>query len=229
MIATSSTYNSSKIKSAENVNSKTTNTGTGWSGNTWTGAGEDPDKAFVRTSVHCNVASTIYYDFGYDGIIWNSTFPVAGFQAGTFHEYHGADLGYRFFRIRVVFDSLPTEVQIHTWFSDDQPKLSSPLSQSLSPDQDAEAIKAILHGENKDVPGTFVQGKMTSDGAVRTSIVSSMIDFAHDYYIKVNATSTTDRYDYYMGGAGGTKVAEVLITYEDSGKVDAISALKTNL
>ena len=60
-----STYQSSKIKSAEDVNSTTTNPGVGWVGNTWTGAGEDPDKAFVRSSVHCNVASTIFFDFLY--------------------------------------------------------------------------------------------------------------------------------------------------------------------
>jgi hypothetical protein len=220
-------YTSSKIKSAENVNTKTTNSGTGWVGNTWTGEGEDPERAYIRSSIICDVSSTVYFEFSYDGINWVSTFPVAGFTAGTFHEYHGADLGYRYFRVRVVFPSLPTSVQIHTWYSDDPPTLNSPLSQSISPDQDATTVKAVLHAEDKDNPGTFVQGKMTSDGAIRTSIVSALIDFEHDYYEIDDSVAISDRWDYYLGGAAGTKVAEILVTYKTTGKNEVFSAGKT--
>ena len=82
-------YQTSKVKSAEDVNSKTTNTGTGWVGSTWTGVGEDPERAYIRSSTKCDVASTTFFEFSYDGTTWVSTFPVAGFDVGTFHEYHG--------------------------------------------------------------------------------------------------------------------------------------------
>lgn len=222
-------YNTSQITSEQDVNSKNSNSGLGWSGSTWTGVLEKPDRDYVRASILSDVGGTVFFDFSNDGTNVSSTFPVAGFSLATFHEYHGADLAGRYFRIRIVFDSLPTNINISTYYSDNAPSLNSPLSQSISGDQDATTVKAVIHGEDKDSPGTFVQGKMTSDGAVRTSIVSALIDFEHDSYIKVNSSTTTDRYDYYLGGLAGTKVAEILVTYETTGKNEVISSEKTIL
>lgn len=225
----SSSYASSMVKSAEDVNSKTSIVGTGWSGTTWTWAWEDPSRAFIRSSVKADESSTVFFDFWWDGIEWNSTFPVAWFDAGTFHEYHGADLWYRYFRVRVVFDTMPTEVAIHTVYSDTPPNLNSPLSQPVSSDQDAATVKAILHGEDENTDWSYIQAKMASDGALKTSNVASLINFTHDYYEKVDPapSTTTDRYDYYTWGSGGTKVAEILVTYETTAKNEVISAWLT--
>lgn len=225
----SNTYKTSIIKSAEDVNSKSTNTGTGWVGSTWTGSGEIPLRDFIRFSMISDVGGTVFFEFGYDGGTWVSTFPVSGFDLGTFHEYHGADLGGRAFRVRVVFDSLPTSVTMLTIYSDNAPALNSPLSQGISGDQDATTVKAVLHGEVKTDPGNFVQQKFTIDGAAIVSADSSLINFSYDSYNKVSVSTTVDRFDYFVGGLAGTKVADIAITYEDTSKLNAVSAVRTNV
>lgn len=166
------------FESAEDVNSKTTTTGTGWSGSTWTGAGELPNRDYVRSSIISDVAGTVYFEFGYDGVTWESTFPVAGFDLGTFHEYHGADLGGRYFRIRIVFDSLPTSVIIKTYFSDNAPSLNSPLSQNISGDQDATTVKAVVHGEVGST-GEFGQVRINKGNAIITADFGTEVDLGN--------------------------------------------------
>lgn len=222
-------FQSSMLESAEDVNTKTTNSGTGWSGATWTGAGEQPQRDYVRSSIKSDVAGTVFFEFGYDGITWVSTFPTAGFDAGTFHEYHAADLGFRYFRVRVVFDSLPTSVDIHTYYSDNPPALNSPLSQSVSGDQDAMTVKAVAHGEDASNAGTFVQQKFTSDGAAFVSSDSSLINFSYDALDLTEVDSVTERWDYFVGGLVGTRTAYITNVYSDSSKLVLISSERTNV
>lgn len=202
--------------------------GGGWSSDTFTGTGEILAYEYVVVSCQTDEDGTLFFDFSIDGINYN-TFPVAGFAMSSgIHEYHSAHKGaFRYFRVRFVGTGGRSYFRLSTQFTNTQVTLNSPLSQGVGNDQDASTVKAILHGENESNSGSFVQGKMTADGAIKTSIVSSLINFAHDYYIKVNASATTDRYDYYTGGSGGTKVADILITYEDSNKNEVISAERT--
>ena len=73
------------MESAEGINTKTTNSGTGWVGSTWTGIWEFPSRNFVRSSILSDVGGTMYFEFGYDGSTVASTFPTAGFELSTFH------------------------------------------------------------------------------------------------------------------------------------------------
>lgn len=211
------------------VNSDNVISGGNWTANTYRGSGEQNDYPYVGVNLQTDEAGTLTFEFSQDGVNWSS-YPTQQFTiASGINEVHGAWKGTRY--VRPVFTGTGgrTFFRLRTMYSDSPVQLTAPLNQQISTDQDATVVRAVIHGENKDSLGNYVQGRMTADGAIRTSIVSALIDFPHDSYIVVDSSTTTDRYDYYSGGLAGTKVAEILITYKTTGKNDIISAEKTVL
>jgi hypothetical protein len=224
-----SIFNSSNnLASLAGVNSDTAISGGNWVTDTYTGAGEKKDYEYVTVNLQTDEGGVMYFDFSQDGSNW-STFPVVGLTVTSgINFYHGAHKSsMRYFRPRFVGTGGRSYFRLATSYTNTAVALNSPLSQTVSNEQDATTVKAVIHGEDKDNAGSFVQGKMTSDGAIRTSIISALIDFPHDSYIVVDASTTTDRYDYYLGGLAGTKKAEILITYLTTGKNNVLSAEKT--
>lgn len=204
-------------------------TGGGWSGDTFTGTAEQSRYSYLSVNLQVDEGGTLFFDFSQDNVNF-STFPVAGFPvASGINEVHSAyKFGYRYFRVRFVGTGGRSYFRLLTEYSQNPVILNSPLSQGVTSDQDASTVKAILHGENGDT-GTFVQQKFTDDGAALVSSDSSIINFSYDAYDKTVVDTVTDRFDYFTGGLAGTKVADITVVYEDSSKINAISAVRTNV
>lgn len=214
------------ILSSAGQNTDTTISGGNWSANTYTGQVEQIERQYIVTSIQTDGAGTLYYDFSVDGTNV-STFPPAGISvAAGIHNYKWAHKAlFRHFNTRFVADDASrTYFRLYTEYTDTPPSFNSPVSFGVTGDDPSMTVKALLHGENESSLGTYVSGKMTSGGAIKTSIVSSLISFVHDYFIEVDVSTTTDRYDYYVGGASGTKVAEVLVTYKSTSKNEVLSS-----
>ena len=78
------------IKSAVGINSDNVISGGNWSVDTYTGAGEQNDYAYVGVNLQVDEAGTLYFDFSQDGTNWSS-YPVAGFNvASGINEVHTA-------------------------------------------------------------------------------------------------------------------------------------------
>lgn len=217
-------------RSADGVNGDVIISGGNWVGDTYTGAGEQKPYEYVNTSLQTDEAGTLFYDFSIDGSNW-SAFPVAGFDVVSgIHEYHSAQKGqWRHFRPRFVGTGGRTYFRLLTAYTNVQVTLNSPLSQGVSSDQDASTVKAILHGEDADNAGTFVQQKFTSDGAALVSADSSLINFAYDAVDLTEVNAITERWDYFVGGLSGTRTAYITNVYSDSSKLVLISSERTNV
>lgn len=145
--------------SAIGVNSDTAIAGGNWSGNTYTGAGELNDYAYVGVNLQVDEAGTLKFQFSQDGSNW-STYPVAGFDiASGINEVHTAWKGGRYFR--VVFEGTGGRsfFRLKTFYSHHPLPLSASINQSIGSDQDATVVRAIIEGKNPN--DTYTQGPIS--------------------------------------------------------------------
>ena len=118
------------IQSSTDYNSSTTPLG---SGETFTGNGEQNTFPQVGVMVKTDNSGVLYFDFSGDGVNWDSTFPVAGFQvASGIPEFHTAVKLGRYFRVRFVNDSgAQTYLRLFTYYGMNFIPSNSPLNQSI--------------------------------------------------------------------------------------------------
>jgi hypothetical protein len=77
---------------------------------------------------------------------------------------------------------------------------------------------------NQVLPAAFED----ASGALRTKSVSgALITEAFDYISAAYPTSTTEVYTYKSGGAGGTTVGTVTVTYVDATKAQVSSVARS--
>jgi hypothetical protein len=142
------------ITSAIGVNSDNSTSGGNWVTNTYTGAGEENDYAYVGVNLQVDESGTLYFDFSQDGSNWSS-YPVAGFTVVSgINEVHTAWKGGRFMRPRFVGTGGRTYFRLKTFYSNTPLPLSAPLNQGIGSDQDAQVVRAVGIGENPN--GTYV-------------------------------------------------------------------------
>lgn len=55
-------------------------------------------------------------------------------------------------------------------------------------------------------------------GALNVISITGLVPLQYDYIAYTNTNSTTDTYQFYTGGAGGTLVSTLTIVYTDSTK-----------
>ena len=144
------------------VNSDIVISGGNWSGNTYTGTGEQNDYNYVGVNLQVDESGTLFLDFSQDGTNW-STYPVNGFTiASGINEVHGAWKGTRYVRTRFIGDDgSRTFFRLRTMYSYDPIILTAPLNQSIGSDQDASVVRAVNTGQIPD--GSFIN--IPADGA----------------------------------------------------------------
>lgn len=104
------------------------------------GVGEQNPFPDVMCSCYSDVAGSLYFDFSVNGTDWR-TFPSSGFSvtAGV-HEFHTAVKGPRWCRVRWESSSLPTTLQLYTYYGTfGQP--NAPLNQAYSLDSDSQLVR----------------------------------------------------------------------------------------
>lgn len=124
------------------VNTTTTPLG---GGATFTGTWERVNSPDVMVSCKTDGAdgATLFFDFSPDGVNADSTFPPAGFQVGTFNEFHTAVKGNRFFRVRLVNNaSAQTFLRLYTYYGTFR-QGNLPISASIASDADAIVVRSI--------------------------------------------------------------------------------------
>ena len=112
-------------------------------GTTFTGTGEQNDLPHVGIQLKTDVAGTLYFDFSNDGINWDSTFPVSGFEvSANIPEFHTAVKLGRYFRLRLVNNGVDqTFLRLSTYYGNNFVPSSAPLNQQISRDTDAMAVR----------------------------------------------------------------------------------------
>lgn len=129
-------------------------------------------------------------------------------------------------------DVAPTDVKI------DIPEVDfSPITEAIQslqmPETNTEALESLVSTTNQrlatliEKPTPVPVFKDENIVSAIGNLGSSLINFAYDAYARVVIDATTDRFDYYVGGLAGTKVAEVEIVYTDTTKDDVLSAERT--
>jgi hypothetical protein len=163
------------------INSWNLSGGTGWVGDTWTGAGEENDYAYVGVNLQVDEAGTLFFDFSQDGTNWSS-YPVAGFTiASGINEVHTAWKGGRYMRPRFVgvgTADKPTYFRLETYYSNLSLPLSAPLNQGIGSDQDATVVRAVGIGENPT--GSYVNTKVDGVGFQTLDNLASGATFSSD-------------------------------------------------
>jgi hypothetical protein len=164
--------------SADGVNSSSLTTGPLWSGNVWTGAGEQNDYNYVGVNLQSQSGGTLTFEFSQNGTDW-SKYPVAEFTvAAGINEVHGAWKGTRYVRPRFTADGIGTYFRIRTMYSYDPIVLSAPLNQSINTDSDANIVRAVSIGE---VPGgSYTNQKIDGVGFQTTDNLASGATFSSD-------------------------------------------------
>lgn len=146
------------IISADGINSDTVISGGNWVGDTYTGAGELNNYAYVGVNLQVDEAGTLFFDFSQDGTNW-STYPVAGFAvASGINEVHTAWKGGRYMRPRFVGTGGRSFFRLQTYYSNLPLPLSAPLNQGIGDDQDATVVRSV--GIGQDPTGTYVNQKV---------------------------------------------------------------------
>ena len=210
------------IISTGNSTTETLSSGATFTGSWETTSGNPDAQIWVKASQN----ATVFIEFSPDGGTTVDQFPFGGVAlTSAFVPYYDqVVVGVQSFRVRVENTSgVDNDIILMVGYGNlDRP--SSIISTGMNSQSGSINTKAVIFGEDINDSTSLIPVKVASDGAIRTSIISSLISFAHDYYVKVNASTTTDRFDYYVGGSGGTKVAEILITYESTSKNEVLSA-----
>ena len=149
------------LTSADGINSDSVTSGGNWSVNTYTGQWEQNDYPYVGVNLQVDEAGTLYFDFSQDGVNFSS-YPVNGFTiASGINEVHTAWKGGRYFRVRFVGTGGRSYFRLKTYYAQGNLPLSAPLNQSISSDQDATVVRAVLTGQIPD--GSFINEP--ADGA----------------------------------------------------------------
>ena len=196
------TPNKLSTVSAIGINSDTAISGGNWSGNTYTGAGEENDYAYVGVNLQVDESGTLFFDFSQDGTNW-STYPVNGFDvASGINEVHTAWKGGRYMRPRFVGSGGRTFFRLKTYYSNLPLPLTAPLNQTIGDDQDATVVRSVLIGSdeagNYRNVGTDAEGHLkvhldeplTAFGELRMAEMTPLIQILHPYELNLDLVST---------------------------------------
>jgi hypothetical protein len=142
------TPNKLSTVSAIGINSDTVTSGGNWSGNTYTGAGEENDYAYIGVNLQVDESGVLYFDFSQDGTNWSS-YPVNGFDITSgINEVHTAWKGGRYMRPRFIGTGGRSFFRLKTYYSNLPLPLSAPLNQTIGSDQDATVVRSVGIGQN---------------------------------------------------------------------------------
>lgn len=180
--------------SPEGTNTATNISGTNWSSDTFTGAGEQNSFDQVGVSLQTDEAGTVFFDFSVDGTNW-TTFPVVGFAvtAGV-HEFHTAIKLGRYFRPRFVGTGGRTYFRLYTYYGNAFLPSNAPVSQALGADNDAVTVRNASD-HKLDLARGFIGGQspVAKSGANPSITSSSTEDITFSGVINWLQAATTVR------------------------------------
>jgi len=109
------------------------------SGETFTGVAELNNYPHVGVTVRASGDATMYFDFSVDGVNWDSTFPVAGFEVlAGISDFHTAIKLGRYFRIRFINNGVDqTYIRLATYYGNNFVPSMTPMNQAVTIDTDA--------------------------------------------------------------------------------------------
>ena len=122
-------------------------------GETFTGTGEQNDLPHVAVMLKTDVTGTLFFDFSSDGVEWDSTYPVAGFEViANVPEVHTAVKAGRYFRVRLINNGTDqTYLRLTTYYGNNFVPLVAPLTQSLTRDQDATIVRTTSYSDEVSI------------------------------------------------------------------------------
>lgn len=184
----------------------------------------------VMVSCKSDQDGTLFFDFSTDNAVDNyDTFPSNGFNVTSFHEFHTAVKGPRYFRVRFENGSgvLTTSFRVYTYFGVFR-QGNLPLNQNISDDADSTVVRSVLTGalDNGDYvnvgvdPGSngikaAISNPLTSFGELRVSNLSPVAQLKFIYGVNeadveefLNAATIVT-----MGTEGSAGVAQVQSIY----------------
>lgn len=139
-----------------------------WATNTWTGSYEQNDYQYLVVSLQTDDdGGTLYFDFSPDGTNTN-TFPVNGFTITEgVHEIHVAMKSNRYFRARYVGTGNRTYFRLYTYYTNSRLELNSPLSNSMTGDNDSIIVKAAHRVQYQTTPSDVADGNFDTPSITR--------------------------------------------------------------
>lgn len=193
------------------VNSEDSISGGLWSGNVWTGAGEQNNLAHVGVDLRTDESGTLYFETQINGGGW-FRFPVDGFSVtADINEIHtGVKLGRDFRAVFEGTDGSRTRFDLHTFYSSVPIELSSPLNKSMPPDSDGKIVKSAhqvqFQARVSDVPdGWYDTPTLTRLREVRTRDqraldIANCNDFTEYTILGDDTGNLADSLDHVFGG-----------------------------
>jgi len=171
----------------------------------------------VMVSLKSGTVGTEYFDFSNvdpdanpnDPTIWD-TFPSNGFDVGTFHEFHTAVKGKRYFRVRFEHSSTTqiTNFRVSTYFGVFR-QGNLPLNQDISDDADSIVVRSVIVGKNDS--GTYSNIRSTNNNELRVRStqqdifginINTMYTPIIQSYQLYGITAHTQLYDVYTANGG---------------------------
>jgi len=195
------------------------------SGETFTGEWELNDAPGVMVSCHTDNSGTLYFDFSPDGSNVN-TFPTSGFSvAAGIHEFHVAEKGPRYFRVRLVNDSgAQSYLRLYTYLGTYRAP-SAPANQSLRLDADALSVRPTAFQDEVRIgrrPGVTGWTKFGyRDGLTAASGEQTIWDSAGNFTPLTSASTFTVTYNSSTDGEGTTGATALTFFYIDSSGLPA--------
>jgi len=191
------------------------------SGATYTGTGEQNNFAQVGVMVKTDNSGTMFFDFSSDGVNWDSTFPVAGFNVtANVPEFHTAIKLGRYFRVRFVNDTgAQTYMRLTTYYGNNFGPSSHPLNQSIGIDNDAQVVRP------NDFADEVVIGRRTGVShfnkfGYRTGLTASageqtIWDTTGNFQVMTTASTFTITYTPASDGSTSTGARTLYFAYVD--------------
>lgn len=179
--------NQQAYTSLEGVNSTTTISGPLWSGNVFTGAGEQNDFTYVGINLQTDENGSLTLEFSQNGTDWSS-YPTQEFTiVAGINEVHGAWKGTRYVRPRFTgTDGTRTFFRMRTMYSYDVIALSAPINQPISADSDATIVRSVSIGQ--DPAGNFRNVGVKQDQSLLSTISNPVSAFGEIRSAELTAT-----------------------------------------
>jgi len=203
------------LTSEYGVNSYSATTGPLWTGNVFTGAGEQNDYAYVSVNLQVDEAGILTFQFSQDGVNWSS-YPTTQFSvASGINEVHGAFKGTRW--VRPYFSGTTgtrTYFRIRTMYSNSPIQLSAPINQSISSDADATIVRAVGIGQEPN--GTYSNERKDGEAFKTQALLGANSVYTSDL---INTDGYTQIETRIYSNVGGVLVGR---WYSDASKTQLI-------
>tara|TARA_R110000772_G_scaffold268686_2_gene397492 strand:- start:42093 stop:43265 length:1173 start_codon:yes stop_codon:yes gene_type:complete len=220
------------VISAIGVNSDNVISGGNWSGNIYTGSGEQNGFNYVGFNLQTDEDGTFTFEFSQDGTNW-SKYPVIEFGVSSgINEVHGAWKGGRYIRPIFTGTGGRSYFRLQVYYSNTTITLTSPLNQGLSIDQDAVSVRPsdfTNETASGKRDGISTWNKWGYNDDVDTGALEVIASWGGSYTPPTTATElsivSTDANDIVTTGTG---LNAIVITGIDENRTQQIEVVELN-